>query len=276
MKRKALGKGIESLIPQSPSSDKLAEVDISRIKPSPYQPRRRFDPEKLAELAASIRNSGIIQPVVLARETDGSYTLIAGERRWRAAQLAEMTRIPAVFRDLPEEKKAEYALIENIQRQDLNPVEEALAYKSLLERYQLTQEELSGRLGKKRSSITNMLRILRLPEEVLAAVEDGQVSFGHAKILSGITDTSRLLKLAGEVVEKGLTVRALESRLKTPEKTKVAQKKSDVFLQDGEERLSKKLGTGVKIKGNAGRGSIIIQYHSKEQLISLFESLMQR
>jgi len=228
MKRKALGKGIESLIPQSPSSDKLAEVDISRIKPSPYQPRRRFDPEKLAELAASIRNSGIIQPVVLARETDGS------------------------------------------------PVEEALAYKSLLERYQLTQEELSGRLGKKRSSITNMLRILRLPEEVLAAVEDGQVSFGHAKILSGITDTSRLLKLAGEVVEKGLTVRALESRLKTPEKTKVAQKKSDVFLQDGEERLSKKLGTGVKIKGNAGRGSIIIQYHSKEQLISLFESLMQR
>jgi len=276
MKRKALGKGIQSLIPQAPASDKLAEVDISRIKPSPYQPRRRFDSEKLEELAISIRNSGIIQPVVLAREPDGNYTLIAGERRWRAAQLAEMTRIPAIFRDLPEEKKAEYALIENIQRQDLNPVEEALAYKNLLERYQLTQEELSERLGKKRSSITNMLRILRLPEEVLAAVEDGQVSFGHAKILSGVSDNSLLLKLAQDIREKGLTVRALEGRLKKTTKPIVSAKKLDVFLRDGEERLSKNLGTGVKIKGSATRGSIVIQYYSKEQLISLFETLMQR
>ena len=276
MKRKALGKGIQSLIPQTPPSENLAEVDISRIKPSPYQPRRRFDPEKLEELATSIRNSGIIQPVVLARDPDGNYTLIAGERRWRAAQLAEMTRIPAVFRDLPEEKKAEYALIENIQRQDLNPVEEALAYKSLLERYELTQEELSDRLGKKRSSITNLLRILRLPEEVLAAVEDGQVSLGHAKILSGISDTDRLLKAAREIREKGLTVRALEARLKKAAKPAASTKRADVFLQDGEERLSKKLGTGVKIKGDSTRGSIVIRYHSKEQLISLFESLIKR
>ena len=276
MKRKALGKGIQSLIPQSPPSEKLAEVDISRIKPSPYQPRRHFDEEKLAELAASIQNSGIIQPVVLAKEADGSYTLIAGERRWRAAQLAKLTRIPAVFRELPEEKKAEYALIENIQRQDLNPVEEAMAYKSLLDRYHLTQEELSGRLGKKRSTITNMLRILKLPEEVLAAVEDGQVSLGHAKILSGVSDEQLMLKLAREVREKGLTVRGLESRLKKPEKTSHSGKKTDVFLQDGEERLSKKLGTAVKIKGNGTRGSIVIRYHSREQLIGLFESLMQR
>ncbi len=276
MKRKALGKGIQSLIPQSPASDKLAEVDISRIKPSPYQPRRRFDAEKLAELAASIRNSGIIQPVVLAREADGTFTLIAGERRWRAAQLAEMKKIPAVFRDLTEEKKAEYALIENIQRQDLNPVEEALAYKSLLERYKLTQEELSKRLGKKRSSITNMLRILKLPEEVLAAVEDGEISLGHAKILIGISDVALLLKLAADVKERGLTVRALEARLKKNGKPISSREKTDVFLRDGEERLSKKLGTGVKINGTATRGSIVIRYHSKEQLISLFESLMQR
>ncbi|NOZ13849.1 MAG: ParB/RepB/Spo0J family partition protein [Acidobacteria bacterium] len=276
MKRKALGKGIQSLIPPGAPSDKLAEVDISRIKPSPYQPRRRFDPEKLEELAASIRNSGIIQPVVVAREEDGTFTLIAGERRWRAAQLAKMTRIPAVFRDLPEEKKAEYALIENIQRQDLNPVEEALAYKSLLERYKLTQEELSERLGKKRSSITNMLRILKLPEEVLASVEDGRVSLGHAKILSGIPDVDRQLELARMVQEKGLTVRALEARLKKTGKATAVNKEADIFLKDGEERLAKKLGTAVKIKGNASRGSIVIRYHSKEQLISLFESLMQR
>ncbi len=276
MKRKALGKGIQSLIPQAPPSENLAEVDISRIKPSPYQPRRRFDPEKLEELATSIRNSGIIQPVVLARESDGNYTLIAGERRWRAAQLAEMTRIPAVFRELPEEKKAEYALIENIQRQDLNPVEEALAYRSLLERYELTQEELSVRLGKKRSSITNMLRILRLPEEVLASVEDGKISLGHAKILSGISDDENLLRMAHEIQQKGLTVRGLEARLNKIGKSKTSAKKRDIFIQDGEERLSKKLGTGVKIKGDAARGSIVIRYHSKEQLMSLFDSLIKR
>ncbi len=276
MKRKALGKGIQSLIPAGTPSERLAEIDISRIKPSPYQPRRRFDPEKLEELAASIRNSGIIQPIVVTKEANGTFTLIAGERRWRAAQLAKMTRIPAVFRDLPEEKKAEYALIENIQRQDLNPVEEALAYKSLLERYKLTQEELSERLGKKRSSITNMLRILKLPDEILASIEDGRVSLGHAKILSGISDVSRQLELARMVQEKGLTVRALETRLKKTGKTTTVNKKFDVFLKDGEERLTKKLGTAVKIKGNVSRGSIVIRYHSKEQLISLFESLMQR
>lgn len=275
MKRKALGKGIQSLIPEAPPGEKLTEVDISRISPSPFQPRRHFDEEKLEELAASIRSSGIIQPVVLAREADGRYTLIAGERRWRAAQLAGLHRIPAVIRSLPEEKKAEYALIENIQRQDLNPVEEAMAYRTLLEKFKLTQEELAERLGKKRPSIANLLRILRLPESVQAGIEDGRLSLGHAKVLSALDDPEWIGQLAREVESRGLTVRALEKRLKQPKRQK-PRPEPDVFLQDGEDRLSRKLGTAVKISGSDARGTITIRYHSKEQLNGLFDVLMKR
>jgi len=274
MKRKALGKGISSLIPQVDSTEKLIEIDISRIEPSPFQPRRHFDEEKLAELAASIRNSGIIQPLVVARESDGRYTLIAGERRWRAAQLAGLTRVPAVVRDLVEEKKAEYALIENIQRQDLNPVEEAMAYLTLLEKFRLTQEQLSERLGKKRSTIANAIRILKLPEDVLGMVEDGQLSLGHAKVLTGLDDDELIRTLARQSVAKGWTVRALEKQLQAPGKQK-KKPVSDVFLKDGAARLSKRLGTGVKITGTTNRGSIVIRYHSKDQLIALFDRLME-
>ncbi len=275
MKRKALGKGIQSLIPEAPPGEKLTEVDITRISPSPFQPRRHFDKEKLEELAASIQSSGIIQPVVLAKETDGRYTLIAGERRWRAAQLAGLHRIPAVIRSLPEEKKAEYALIENIQRQDLNPVEEAMAYRTLLEKFQLTQEELAGRLGKKRPSIANLLRILKLPESVQGSIEDGRLSLGHAKVLSALDDPELILQLAREVEVRGLTVRGLEKRIRQPRRSKRSPE-PDIFLQDGENRLTRKLGTAVKISGTETRGTITIRYHSKEQLNGLFDMLMKR
>ncbi len=275
MKRKALGKGIQSLIPEAPPGEKLTEVDITRISPSPFQPRRHFDKEKLEELAASIQSSGIIQPVVLAKEGDGRYTLIAGERRWRAAQLAGLHRIPAVIRALPEEKKAEYALIENIQRQDLNPVEEAMAYRTLLEKFSLTQEELADRLGKKRPSIANLLRILKLPESVQGSIEDGRLSLGHAKVLSALDDPELIVQLAREVEIRGLTVRGLEKRIKQPKRPK-RNAEPDVFMRDGEERLSRKLGTAVKISGSEARGTITIRYHSKEQLNGLFDTLMKR
>ena len=253
MKRQALGKGIHSLIPEATAGEKLTEVDIARIQPSPYQPRRSFDKEKLEELAASIRASGIIQPVVLAKEKNGSYSLIAGERRWRAAQLAGLHRVPAVIRDLPDEKKAEYALIENIQRQDLNPVEEALAYQTLLETFKLTQEVLAERVGKKRSTIANLLRILKLPAPVQASIEDGRITLGHAKILSALDNGESVLELAREIEQREMTVRALERRLRQPGKQrKIAD--PDVFLKDGEERLSKKLGTSVRIKGTPWAG----------------------
>jgi len=275
MKRKALGKGIQSLIPEAPPGEKLTEVDITRISPSPFQPRRHFDKEKLEELAASIQSSGIIQPVVLAKEADGRYTLIAGERRWRAAQLAGLHRIPAVIRTLPEEKKAEYALIENIQRQDLNPVEEAMAYRTLLDKFKLTQEELADRLGKKRPSIANLLRILKLPESVQFSIEDGRLSLGHAKVLSALDDPALIEQLAREVEMRGLTVRGLEKRIRQPKRPKRSPE-PDVFLRDGEGRLSKKLGTAVKISGTDTRGTITIRYHSKEQLNGLFDMLMKR
>lgn len=280
MKRKALGKGIQSLIPEAPAGEKLQEVDISRIQPSPYQPRRHFDDAKLQELADSIQASGIIQPVVLAREKDGNYTLIAGERRWRAAQKAGLHRVPAVIRDLPDEKKAEHALIENIQRQDLNPVEEALAYQTLLDTFELTQDELAKRIGKSRESITNLVGILKLPESVQADIERGTISLGHAKVLKGLGDTDLVLALAEKIRGGQLTVRSLEDRIRQlGKKQKVSGKPGagqDVFLRDAEDRLGHRLKTRVSIKGSAGRGTIAIHYTSKEQLNGLFESLMKR
>jgi ParB family chromosome partitioning protein len=256
--------------------DKLVELDISSVKPSEFQPRRHFDREKLEELALSLKNQGVIQPIVVS-PSDGGYVLIAGERRWRAAQLAGLLKIPAIVRDLSSEQKAEFAIIENIQRQDLNPVEEAMAYKTLIEKFNLTQEELSEKLGKKRATIANLIRILTLPEKVLAYVEDGSVSVGHAKVLTGLTDKKQLLGLADEVVTRGLTVRNLEKKLATVGPKKKDKKPvKDVFLKDGAERLTKRFGSSVDIKGSQNKGVISIQYHSKEQLQSLFDELMKR
>jgi ParB family chromosome partitioning protein len=279
MKRKALGKGLGSLIPQSVDKDKkekLVDLEISRINPSPYQPRRNFDKEKLEELAASIKSSGVIQPVVVASNGKGGYDLIAGERRWRAAGLAGLQKIPAVIRDLTEDKKAEYAIVENIQRENLNPVEEALAYKTLIEKFEITQEALAEKLGKKRTTITNLLRILVLPEKVLDYIEDGQISLGHAKVLLGFGDEQLSERLADEIVKLGLTVRALENKMKKISKSSKSKKKKDVFLPEGAEKLSNKFGTSVEIKGTHSKGSIVIKYHSKEQLMSLFDELMKR
>ncbi len=279
MKRKALGKGLGSLIPQSVDKDKkekLVDLEISRINPSPYQPRRNFDKEKLEELAASIKSSGVIQPVVVASNGKGGYDLIAGERRWRAAGLAGLQKIPAVIRDLTEDKKAEYAIVENIQRENLNPVEEALAYKTLIDKFGITQEALSEKLGKKRSTITNLLRILVLPEKVLDYIEDGQISLGHAKVLLSAEDKKLSEKLADEIVKLGLTVRALENKIKKNKKSSGSKKKKDVFLPEGAEKLSNRFGTSVEIKGTHSKGSIVIKYHSKEQLMSLFDELMKR
>lgn len=280
MKRKALGKGLGSLIPQGqPKTEKLVELEISRINPSPYQPRRNFDEEKLNELAVSIKTSGVIQPVVVASNGNGGYDLIAGERRWRAAGIAGLQKIPAVIRDLSEDKKAEYAIVENIQRENLNPVEEALAYKTLIEKFGLTQEGLSEKLGKKRASIANLMRILTLPEKVLDYIEDGVVSVGHAKVLLSSSDRQLIVKFADEIVKYGLTVRNLENKIKkltNSSKRKNKNKSNDVYLPKGAEELSNKFGTMVEIKGNHNKGSIVIKYHSKEQLMSLFDSLMKR
>ena len=275
MKRKALGKGLRSLIPDvkdSEAGERVVNINISFIHPSKYQPRRRFDEEKLRELAQSIKNSGLIQPIVVAEEGKDNYSIIAGERRWRAAQMAGYTTIPAIVKRMDEVKKAEFAIIENIQRENLSPVEEAYAYKTLLENFKMTQEELSKRLGKKRATIANIVRILSLPQQVQDLIEDGLISLGHAKVLLGLKDEDLILKLAKEIVDKGLTVRALEKRIASINGKK-REKKEDIFLKDASERLTKSLGTKVVINGTQNKGSIVIKYHSKEQLQALFDFL---
>ena len=277
MKRKALGKGLQSLIPSDmgdkAKGEQVVEIDISFISPSKYQPRRKFDKEKLEELAQSIKNSGLIQPIVVAEEGRNKYSIIAGERRWRAAQIAGFKKIPAIVKKMDEVKKAEFAIIENIQRENLNPVEEAHAYKTLLENFKITQEELAKRLGKKRATIANTIRILNLPQEVQDLLEDGKISLGHAKVLLGLKDEGLILKLANDIVAKGLTVRALEKRIVSLSEEKKKEKKEDVFLKDASEKLTKSLGTKVAINGTQNKGSIVIKYHSREQLQALFDFL---
>ncbi len=277
MKRKALGKGLQSLIPaevgDKSKGEKIVEIDISFISPSKYQPRRKFDKEKLEELAQSIKNSGLIQPIVVAQEGNNKYSIIAGERRWRAAQLAGFKKIPAIVKKMDEVTKAEFAIIENIQRENLNPVEEAFAYKTLLENFKITQEELAKRLGKKRATIANTIRILNLPQEVLDLIEDGLISLGHAKVLLGLKDEGQVLKLSKEVADKGLSVRNLEKRIASLSEERKREKKEDVFLKDASEKLTKSLGTKVTINGTQEKGNIVIKYHSKEQLQALFDFL---
>src|SRR5919199_2389520 len=211
MTRRVLGRGLSALLSDTPATanEELLEVDIDLIEPSPMQPRTHFDENRLEELAQSIRSNGIVQPLLLRRH-GARYQLVAGERRWRAAQRAGLQRVPAVVRDIPDNKLLELALIENIQRQELNPIEEAHAYKRLIETFGLTQEMVAQRVGRDRTFITNYLRLLRLPEDIQQLVEIEKLSTGHARALLGIDDPEIQRKLAKNVIDKGLSVRKTE------------------------------------------------------------------
>src|SRR5947209_5703878 len=205
MTRKALGKGLGALISDQArmsDGDILIEIGIEQIKPNKFQPRTSFDSTALDELAASIRSNGIIQPLVV-RRAGLDFELIAGERRWRAAQRASLLRVPAIVRDIPDNRLLELALIENIQRQELNPIEEAKAYRQLIEDLQITQDEVAERVGKERSSVTNYLRLLRLPEEVQRLVEQGKLSMGHARALLAIASKEDQVRLGSQIIERG-------------------------------------------------------------------------
>src|SRR5215217_4526764 len=215
MTRRVLGRGLSALLSDSTAaaSEDFLEIDIDLIEPSPGQPRTHFDEGRLEELAQSIRSNGIVQPV-LVRRRGARYQLIAGERRWRAAQRAGLQRIPAVVREIPDDKLLELALIENIQRQELNAIEEAHAYKRLIETLGLTQETVAQRVGRDRSFVTNYLRLLRLPEDIQQMVEDNKLSMGHARALLGVDEPEVQRKLAKEVIAKGLSVRQTERTIK--------------------------------------------------------------
>ncbi|MFA5090259.1 MAG: ParB/RepB/Spo0J family partition protein [Candidatus Omnitrophota bacterium] len=274
MERRALGKGISALIPsQDMSQTKKEEIlflPLEKIKPNPLQPREDFDAESLQELTQSIKEKGVIQPL-LVRQNGSYFELIAGERRWRAANLLKLKEIPVIIKDVEDKDSLEIALIENIQRQDLNPIEEAHAYQYLINKFGVTQEKLSEGLGKSRVSITNTLRILNLPQEVQEDMRKGRISFAHGRALLEIEDKNQQRKLAQEIISKGLSVRELENLIKR-HRPKSLQRKghqahsSEPYLVVLEEELQHILATRVKIARRKKRGHIYIEFYSQEEL----------
>jgi ParB family chromosome partitioning protein len=280
MQKQALGKGLGALIPDlSALDDKekkalgIIEIELDKIVPNEYQPRKVFNDEKLRELAASIKEQGVIQPVIVHRAGAG-YQLIAGERRWRASRLAGLKTIPALVKEATKRELLEMALIENIQREDLNPLEAAEAYKRLLDEFKLTQEDLAKRVGKERSTVTNFLRILGLPKEIKQELATGALTMGHAKALLSLERVRDQMQAALMIVKKGLSVReaeALASRLKNPPKEKKARLRHE--LKSIEEKLRKALGTKVIITTKSKGGRIVVEYYSAEELERILEKI---
>ena len=283
MNRKALGRGLGALLSSDSTIDLGAEpsdVDIDSIVPGPMQPRTHFDEASLASLADSIRTHGIVQPL-LVRRRDGGYELIAGERRWRAAKLAGIARVPVVVKEVPDDSLLEIALIENIQRENLNPIEEAQAYKKLIETVGLTQESLASRVGRDRSYITNYLRILRLPDDVQQLVKDGRLSTGHARALLALEQVDLQRRIARQIIDGGLSVRATEQLVQKASEDKPSRRSApqaiDPNIKAAETKLRRTLGTQVKILQAAdGRGRVEISFFNTQDLDRIYTLLMNR
>jgi len=280
-KRPALGRGLSALIPDAPPaphpSARPLEVDSDLLRPNPFQPRSAMDEGRIDELARSIRANGIIQPIVV-RKVDGGYEIVAGERRWRASQRAGLLKVPVVVRDTPNEQLLAAALIENLQREDLNPMEEAHAYRRLVDEFHLTQEQIADAVGKDRSSIANILRLLRLPHELRENVAAGTMAMGHARAILGLPDQGAQLRLGREVVAKQLSVRETEVLVKKTLEPAAprAQPAKDVHTRAAEERLRFALGTQVRIVRKKSGGRIEIDFGSEEELQRLFEYLTEK
>ena len=279
-KRPALGRGLSALIPDLPAPatpERSLEVDSDLLRPNRFQPRSTMDDAKIEELARSIKSNGIIQPIVV-RKVDGGYEIIAGERRWRAAQRAGLFKVPVVVRDIPDDRLLAVALIENIQREDLNPIEEAQAYRKLGDDYHLTQEQIADAVGKDRSSIANYVRLLKLPQEVRANVASGALSMGHARAILGLADDMAQVRLSRDVVSKSLSVRETEALVKKatqpPPAKKAAQK--DVHTRAAEEKLRFALGTRARIVRKGKGGRIEIDFTSEDELQRIYEQLTER
>jgi ParB family chromosome partitioning protein len=284
-KRPALGKGLSALIPDFPEPTRASpvEADIDRLEPNDFQPRSYVDDARLQQLAQSIRANGIIQPIVVRRIGD-HFQIIAGERRWRAAKVAGLLRVPVVVRDVApgkEQSLLEMALIENIQREDLNPIEEALAYRRLADEFHLRQEDIASAVGKDRASIANFQRLLKLPDEVRSEVASGRLSMGHARALLSLADEADQRRMARDVIARSLSVRETESLVKkivesgAPRKA-AAPKPVDVHTRAAEDRLKLLLGTRVRIVRHGARGRIEIDYGSEAELIRIYEQLTER
>jgi ParB family transcriptional regulator, chromosome partitioning protein len=279
-KRPALGRGLSALIPDSPApaaQERALEVDTDLLRPNKFQPRTEMNDDRIEDLARSIKAQGIIQPIIV-RHVDAGYEIVAGERRWRAAQRAGLMKVPVVVRDIPEDRLLAVALIENIQRQDLNPIEEAHAYRRLGDEFHLTQEQIAEAVGKDRSSIANIVRLLRLPQEVRASVSSGALSMGHARALLGISDEQVLLTLARDITARNLSVREAEALIRKAQEpaTKTEPAPADVHTRAAEEKLRLALGTRVRIARRGKGGRVEIDFASEDELQRIYERLTEK
>jgi ParB family chromosome partitioning protein len=284
-KKSALGKGLGALIPDSAveekerekelNNDNVLEIDINKITPNEMQPRKTFDEEKLHQLSQSIKENGIIQPIIVTKEKD-FYIIVAGERRWRAAKLAGLKKVPIISRTLSDKEIMELSLIENLQREDLNPIEEALAYKRLTEEFNLTQEEVSNKVGKSRPAITNSLRLLNLDKRIQNYLTEGTISEGHGRVLAGIEKNEVQYELAKKIIDEGLNVRQTEKLSKTFEASKKRVKNEiskNLYIKDIEDKFKTILGTKVTINDGKKKGKIEIEYYSEEDLQRIIDIL---
>lgn len=285
-KKSGLGKGLDAILSDKYDSQafesldyidssQIVELKIVDVEPNKNQPRKEFDKEKLDELSDSISKHGVIQPIIVVKNGK-TYQIVAGERRWRASKQAGLKKIPAIIREYDETKVMEVALIENLQREDLNPVEEALGYKSLMESFNMTQDNISERVGKSRSAVANSLRLLNLPDEVLEMLKKGKISTGHAKVILSLPNNKEQIQIAEIVVENQLTVRETENLIKSkPKKKSVVKTNSEVkmAIKEMEESFSKYFGTKVKIRENNGKGKIEISYYSYDEFERIREFL---
>ena len=274
MERRALGKGLSALIPEKTVEagthrEEIIYVQSGQIKPNPFQPRENFDQSSIEELAQSIKEKGVIQPLLVRRRGD-NYELIAGERRFRASNILGLKEIPVIVRDVSDQDSLELALIENIQREGLNPIEEAHAYQHLMDKFKVTQEKISEVLGKARVTITNTLRLLKLPHEIQEEMKKGRISFAHGRALLEVEDTNHQRKLVQDIISKGLSVRELENLIKSSRpkliKRKIGQGQREPLVAILEEQLQHALATKVRISKRKKRGHINIEFYSQEDL----------
>lgn len=284
-----LGRGLSSLIPPKidkevvsedskvfPLEERVVNMPIAKVKANEYQPRTTFDHDGIEELVNSIKEHGILQPIILVKSDDGNYEVVAGERRLRASQILELETIPAIVRDIKEQQKLELALVENIQRRDLNAIEEAVAYQRLIDEFSLTQEDVAKRVGKSRSAVTNTLRLLALPSEIQKALINGKINYSTARVIAGLPVEERL-KFFRKVLAQDLTVRAAEGHAnKISVRKHNRNKDKDPGTVAQEEQLQSVLGTKVNIKKSGNTGSIIIEFYSPEELSNLIDKISEQ
>jgi len=277
MQKKALGRGLQTLIPvgNAVGRDEIEDVPLSLVSPNPFQPRRVFDEAELEELANSVKTKGVLQPILVRKLGDGGFELIAGERRWRAARLAGLKKIPAIIRPATDAEAMEMALIENLQRKDLNPMEAARAYQRLMKEFGLTQEAVSRTLGKERSSIANTVRLLALQSDVQTWVESDQLSWGHAKVLLAVSDPEQQVRLGRRAVTERLSVRDLERLVRPAHRAgrsnnaRKGHRPSEI-----EERMSRRLGTKVRLIHGKTGGKIVVDYYSPADLERVIDMIL--